>query len=93
MKKTGTTRPDVIRGTAYADTLSGLGGADRIYAYAGNDVVHGGLGADTILAGLGNDTIRVRDGVRDVVKCGPGTDRVVADRLDILTDCETVTRP
>ncbi len=42
-------------------------------------------GADRVDAGRGNDVVRVRDGWRDVVRCGPGRgDIVVADRLDVV---------
>jgi len=34
----------------------------------------------------------VRDGERDTVDCGSGTDTVVADRHDRLKRCEHVTR-
>jgi hypothetical protein len=37
--------------------------------------------------------VRVRDGIGDVVRCGPGADRVEADTLDdVGDDCETVAR-
>jgi hypothetical protein len=31
----------------------------------------------------------VRDGQRDVVRCGPGRDVVTADPFDVLVHCET----
>jgi hypothetical protein len=41
----------------------------------------------------GDDRIRVRDGERDTVTCGPGTDRVRADPADVVAaDCEAVNR-
>jgi hypothetical protein len=36
--------------------------------------------------GTGNDPFRVRDGEADIVDCGPGIDRVIADPLDALLD-------
>ena len=43
---------------------------------------------DWICAGEGNDRIFVRGDHRDVVRCGPGVDRVRADRRDSLRSCE-----
>jgi len=40
----------------------------------------------------GDDTVDVRNGRVDSVHCAGGTDRVVADRDDVLTDCETADR-
>lgn len=49
----------------------------------------GGSGTDTLLGGNGNDTIYVKDGARDVVNGGPGTDTAVVDpKLDKLISIE-----
>jgi hypothetical protein len=41
----------------------------------------------------GADSIRATNGKRDVISCGSGRDRVVADRRDrVGRDCERVTR-
>ena len=48
---------------------------------------------DTLSGGSGNDVIDVshRPAVRDVVVCGRGFDRVLADRKDtVARDCERV---
>ena len=97
-----TQHADRLVGTAGADTLYGLGGADTILGLAGNDLLDGGAGNDTLIGGpgrdtlfgrSGNDVLSVRDGRRDRVSCGPGRDRVIADRLDIVgRDCEHVVR-
>jgi uncharacterized repeat protein (TIGR01451 family) len=92
VNKHGTAKADRLRGTAYADVLDGRGGPDHLFGYAGSDILIGGLGNDTIDAGKGNDTIRARDKTRDVVRCGLGTDTVTADRVDVLTNCEKVSR-
>jgi hypothetical protein len=52
--------------------------------------VTGGPGPDWIDSGAGEDTIRVRDGRRDRVRCGEGTDTVRADPIDVLVGCEVV---
>ena len=81
----GTSGNDVLQGTTGDDFIRGLGGNDTINGEGGNDVVYG--------AG-GNDRIRVytqgADG-KDVVRCGPGLDYVVANRNDqVATNCELV---
>ena len=75
---------DRVRGGRGDDTLNGGSGRDRMF---------GGAGADVLVGGPGNDRITSVDGVRDVVRCGPGLhDRVVADRRDRLVGCERVVR-
>jgi uncharacterized repeat protein (TIGR01451 family) len=100
--RTGTARADILRGTPYADVLTGLGGNDRLFGLGGPDrlvggrgadMLNGGAGPDVLDAGRGNDLIRARDRSRDTVRCGPGRDRVIADRSDlILPGCERVAR-
>jgi hypothetical protein len=76
-----------------ADTVDGGPGNDRIVTGAGADIAIGGAGVDDIDAGAGDDDIRVRDGLRDVVRCGDGSDRADADAFDELAaDCESVSR-
>jgi len=97
-----TSSADRLLGTPLRDTLRGLGGGDTLLGLAGDDVLDGGSGNDTLVGGAGrdllygrsgDDVLSVRDGVRDRVSCGPGRDRVVADRLDAVTrDCERVVR-
>lgn len=41
-----------------------------------------------IAAGSGNDVISIKDGKVDHVNCGPGVDRVTADKNDVLKNCE-----
>ena len=89
----GTTRADTLRGLGGGDTLLGLGGDDLLDGGGGNDTLVGGAGADRLVGGPGNDVASVRDGRRDRVACGPGRDRVLADRLDVVArDCEVVLR-
>jgi hypothetical protein len=72
----------------------------------GDDVISGGPGRDEIAGdrparcnelhcditdGYGNDVIDARDGEADSVSCGPGTDKVTADAIDVIApDCEQV---
>ena len=52
---------------------------------------------DPSILGLTNaryllDTIFARDGERDTIDCGAGRDKVTADRVDRVKNCERVTR-
>ncbi len=89
---------DHLRGGRGADYLYGGGGGDSLHAGPGPDEVRGGPGRDSlwpggaldsIFGGAGNDMLRTRDRVREEVDCGAGWDRVLPDRLELLTpDCE-----
>jgi hypothetical protein len=86
-------------GTGGDNTLIGSDLADTIRTFAGNDRIGAGKGVDDIDAGPGNDSITsddespVRRGARDIVRCGPGRDTVIADRRDrVGNDCERVKR-
>jgi hypothetical protein len=81
--RTGTRGRDRLVGTRRRDWLRGLGGADYL---------RGAPNRDRLDGGSGNDTINARDGEVDTVRCGPGRDRVVADRRDRLSRCERVRR-
>ncbi|MBN9099031.1 MAG: hypothetical protein J0I49_13090 [Pseudonocardia sp.] len=83
---------DVLRGGTGADEISGGAGNDVIDGGAGDDITTGGAGRDVLTAGAGNDTVNVADGEVDTVDCGAGVDTVVADRTDVLRNCENVTR-
>jgi Ca2+-binding RTX toxin-like protein len=79
------------------DLVLGGKGSDNIVGEDGNDGAFGARGADKILGGDGNDVLlSVLFGVnapadRDVVACGDGFDRVLADRKDtVARDCEKV---
>ena len=94
----GTQAADVLRGTGGRDVICGLGGNDTILGRGGNDVVYGGpgmdtisggAGTDTLRGGAGNDTFQARDGARDVIEGGSGSDLAIADRkLDRLVSIE-----
>ena len=85
----GTRGRDVICGLGGNDTILGGGGADVIYGGPGADILDGGAGEDVLRGGAGNDTLRARDGRRDVVEGGRGTDLAIVDRkLDRLVSIE-----
>ena len=93
---------DRIDGGPGDDCLFGNKGADRVRGGAGDDQIGGGNGADKLVGGPGRDEITggtqtdrilARDGERDVVDCGSGVDRAVADRADRVKKCERVRVP
>src|SRR5215203_4214318 len=72
-----------------------LGGkdSDNVTGNSGNDFVNGDFGPDKILGGEGNDVLDLinKPAKRDVVTCGGGFDRVLADTEDVIApDCEKV---
>lgn len=85
--------PQTVQGLAGVDNLVGGPAADALFAGSGDDAVDGGGGADVLDLGDGDDTARTRDGLVDVVSCGPGSDAAFADAMDELTGCETVYVP
>ena len=84
---------DCMRGGRGNDRLRALPGDDRLDGGHGKDALNGGRGKDTLGGGSGNDIIDSRDGHRETVRCGKGSnDRVRADRSDKLIGCEHVRR-
>ena len=88
---------DNIVGEDGNDGADGDSGADNILGGDGNDVLFDGEfrgGAkDTLSGGDGNDFLGPLNAPanRDVVSCGSGFDRVLADRKDtVARDCEKV---
>jgi Ca2+-binding RTX toxin-like protein len=79
---------DCLYGGAGDDTLSGGAGKDKLDGGRGNDKLTGGKGKDTFTGGRGRDTINSKDGIREIVNCGPGRDKVKADKRDKLKGCE-----
>jgi uncharacterized repeat protein (TIGR01451 family) len=83
---------DRLVGGAGNDRLRGGLKRDVLIGGDGDDQLLPGTGRDLVRAGFGNDVISARDGSRDVIVCGPGADRVTADRRDRLRGCEQVAR-
>lgn len=84
----GSAGPDRIWGNAGNDVILGDDQAPLALGKPGGDRIVPGGGRDYVDAGGGNDLIISRDGRPDTVDCGPGRDRVVADRADRLSGCE-----
>jgi hypothetical protein len=80
---------DLIEGSTGSDGLLGQGGGDwlvdgNFYDASKDDVLSGGEGDDILFA------YHV-PAVRDIVSCGSGFDRLMADRKDVVApDCEKV---
>ncbi len=79
------------------DAVFGGRGSDNISGEDGNDVLADGpnreFATDKLSAGDGNDVVAAvnRPAFKDIVTCGGGFDRVLADREDVLDDdCERV---
>jgi hypothetical protein len=84
---------DVLLGGPGNDRLRGDRGTDRLLGGPGDDFLDGGRYYDRLDGGPGDDAFSARDGFRDTIRCGPGYDRVSADRADTVDrDCELVTR-
>ena len=101
VKKSGTKRNDILKGTAGPDLLRGLAGNDKLKGLAGddcldggagNDALNGGLGKDKLTGGTGNDVIDAADHTKDIVDCGKGRDRATVDKIDRVKGCEKVKR-
>ncbi|QJY51063.1 hypothetical protein HOP40_31925 [Pseudonocardia broussonetiae] len=80
---------DTLRTGDGPDQVAGGADADTIDSGAGADLVDPGAGRDVVSAGAGDDEVSAADGEVDVVDCGAGTDTVIADRTDVLRNCET----
>ena len=72
------------------DSVTGSDGVNTLDGGDGDDRLDGRGGVDTFFGGPGADTLLVRDGLRERVECGPGSDGGEGDTIDMLTDCEAV---
>jgi Ca2+-binding RTX toxin-like protein len=90
---------DQLYGGSGDDTLNGDGGNDKVEGANGSDKVDGGAGADQIYGDIGScsfscssdaDYLYARDGERDAVDCGGGSDTAQVDTIDVVTFCASV---
>ena len=80
---------DTLRGYGGRDTLDGGGGRDILFGGRRGDVLRGGGWRDTAYGGRGPDVFWMRDGVRDVIRGGRGSDEAQVDRrLDVSAGVE-----
>ena len=75
----GNRKANFVLGGPGGDRLDGRGGRDEIEGEAGADILVGGAGRDSVKAGPGRDAVFARDGTRDRVDGGPGTDEACVD--------------
>ncbi|MEK6326749.1 MAG: hypothetical protein AABM66_04375 [Actinomycetota bacterium] len=68
----------------------GARGDDRLIGGPKRDYLIGGRGHDMMKGGRGGDFLGARDGTRDVVRCGRGSDIARVDRIDQRRRCEDV---
>src|SRR3954451_10304827 len=79
--------------TAGSGRIAGTIFNDRACGRRGADVIQPGGGEDDVDAGAGDEQGDGRGGSVDSVRCGPGTDKALADRRDtVAADCERVFR-
>jgi hypothetical protein len=72
-------------------TIVGTRDPEHICGRRGPDRINGKGGGDRIDAGAGRDVVFSRNVRRDFIRCGPGDDTVVADRMDaVARNCEHV---
>ena len=95
---------DQALGSRADDTLNGGPGRDDLRGGGGADTIDGGPGADELIGDsvdkfdvnadlwpFGDDRLIARDGEGDRIRCGLGTDTVVADAFDsseAMEECE-----
>jgi Ca2+-binding RTX toxin-like protein len=81
---------DTLTGNELANRIHGAGGNDVIYGGAGNDTLVGGPGEDRLYGLDGNDTFLTRDGQKDSLYGGGGTDRANKDEIDFRESVEVL---
>jgi Ca2+-binding RTX toxin-like protein len=97
-KQPGERGRDVLYAGSGSDYANGDAGADVLYGNGGSDLLfdgeEGGGAVDTLYGDSGDDYLFSGNNPagKDIVYCGSGTDRVFADRKDVLYDCERVSR-
>jgi hypothetical protein len=70
---------DRLDGGSGRDILHGDAGGDRLHGFTGGDLLGGGRGHDRLDGGAGDDELKARDQTHDLVICGPGHDKAIAD--------------
>jgi Ca2+-binding RTX toxin-like protein len=77
---------DTIYGEGGNDSLYGNSGADRLDGGSDNDRLDGGSGADQFFGQSGNDTFFAKDGEKDLLNGGSGTDSAQRDNSASVKD-------
>jgi Ca2+-binding RTX toxin-like protein len=87
---TGGPGNDHLGGGLDPDRIWGGPGRDKVLGQRGADWLDGGGGVDVIRGGPGKDMINSRDGAKDYVYGGDGTDTLRKDRFDVVRDVERI---
>jgi Ca2+-binding RTX toxin-like protein len=74
------------------ENVIGGAGKDTITGSKFANSITGGLGADKLIGGSGNDSFYAKDGVKDTIDGGSGTDGAQADKSDVRTSIEKTIR-
>lgn len=85
---TGNDGNDILDGGTGDDVLSGDGGNDTITGGSDDDRISGGSGADQLFGNAGDDFIGSKDGIKDSLDGGSGTDTATIDAGDVLASIE-----
>jgi Ca2+-binding RTX toxin-like protein len=75
------------------DTLTGAEEPDSFFGGIGNDTLNGGSGPDLLDGQDGDDNLLARDNAGDLVRGGLGTDAAQVDRVDVVSDVESIDAP
>ncbi len=85
---TGNDGNDILDGGTGNDVLSGDGGNDTITGGSDDDRISGGSGADQLFGNAGDDFLGSKDGIKDSLDGGSGTDTGTIDAGDVLASIE-----
>jgi Ca2+-binding RTX toxin-like protein len=84
----GGSAADSLDGSAGVDSLGGGPGADQLLGRSENDRIRGDGGRDGLFGGGGGDRLQAKDGIRDTVNGGTGTDTARVDGKDVVRGVE-----
>jgi len=88
----GAQETDRLFGGPGDDVLRGGSSPDQLFGGSGDDHLIGHAGRDTYSPGAGDDRINSVDFNAERIDCGPGRDRVNADRRDSVRGCKRTWR-
>ncbi|MDB5294653.1 MAG: cya 3, partial [Phycisphaerales bacterium] len=79
---------DYLYGTDGNNILKGNGGNDYLGGGGGADFLYGGAGQNALFGNDGNDTFYTKNGIKDYLEGGAGTDKANKDAIDVLNSVE-----
>ena len=75
-----------LNGGSGNDVVVGDANPNILHGGAGDDVISGGAGSDKLFGDAGNDNLRGRDGEKDTLDGGTGSDIGVKDPIDVVVN-------